>query len=499
MKFGIRNLSYERIILLKIIIPAFLFIYLNNSYSINCSVIKISNDTNKESNVYIIKKVEINGNKRTKKKIITRELMFKENDTINKDVLEILIQKSRQNLLNTALFNFVTIDTAHLHPEITQLGGQSYQTIIIKINVIERWYIWPVPIFELSYRNFTSWWQTKEIYHLDYGFHLILNNFRGRKETLTLTIRHGYDEVYSLSYLMPFINKAQSIGLGINAGYTRNSEITYCTIDDVPEYYKNISQYPMTRIYSGMRLFSRPDIYNTQSIDVNYNHLILSDTINCLNKDYSICNKTNVQYMTVHYKYLNDYRDSKPYPLTGHYFSIDITKYGLYNVSGSPNFLNIHSAFNYYLPLTQRYFLSLGVTGSYTNTEKQPYYLASAIGYGRDNIRGYDLYVINGQYFGIGKFNLTYNILPTQVYNIKFIPTEKFSKIHYALYLNLFADCGYVYDNNYYPTNCLANQLLYSTGIGLDFVTYYDKVLRVEYAINKERQTGIFINFVAPL
>ena len=49
------------------------------------------------------------------------------------------------------------------------------------------------------------------------------------------------------------------------------------------------------------------------------------------------------------------------------------------------------------------------------------------------------------------------------------------------------------------PTSFLDNKFIYGTGMGLDFVTYYDKVLRLEYGINDMGETGLFIHFVAPI
>jgi hypothetical protein len=205
----------------------------------------------------------------------------------------------------------------------------------------------------------------------------------------------------------------------------------------------------------------------------------------------------------MHYKFTNDVRDDRIYPLSGHYFDFDITNYsslmGMGSMQSFPDFMFFHSSYKQYWQISERYYFGASLIGSYSEKKDEPYYLAPAVGYGSDNIRGYDYYVINGQYFGIYKMNLTYELLPTQVHDFKFIPSEKFSKVHYAIYVNIFTDAGYVYDNHFYPQNVLANQLLYSGGIGLDFVTYYDKVIRFEYTINKEGQSGLFINFVAPI
>src|SRR5688500_624063 len=91
---------------------------------------------------FIVNNVLVLGNKVTKRFIIMRELSFSENDTIRYTQLDEKLKTSKQNLLNTSLFNFVTIDT---------FDTRANRANII-ITVKERWYTWPVPIFELADR-----------------------------------------------------------------------------------------------------------------------------------------------------------------------------------------------------------------------------------------------------------------------------------------------------------------------------------------------------------
>jgi len=58
---------------------------------------------------------------------------------------------------------------------------------------------------------------------------------------------------------------------------------------------------------------------------------------------------------------------------------------------------------------------------------------------------------------------------------------------------------GYAYNKVSDPNNALSNQILWGTGVGIDFVTYYDVVIRFEYTLNKQKDHGFFINLVAPI
>ena len=58
---------------------------------------------------FVVRNIAITGNKTTKPFIIDRELAFKSGDTIDAGKFNEVIERSRQNLLNTSLFNFVTM------------------------------------------------------------------------------------------------------------------------------------------------------------------------------------------------------------------------------------------------------------------------------------------------------------------------------------------------------------------------------------------------------
>ena len=75
---------------------------------------------------------------------------------------------------------------------------------------------------------------------------------------------------------------------------------------------------------------------------------------------------------------------------------------------------------------------------------------------------------------------------------------EQFKKVHYAFYINVFADAGYVNNDFPDPTNSMVNNWQFSTGIGLDFVTYYDQVFRIDYAINRLGERGLFFHLETP-
>ena len=66
------------------------------------------------------------------------------------------------------------------------------------------------------------------------------------------------------------------------------------------------------------------------------------------------------------------------------------------------------------------------------------------------------------------------------------------------VYFKIYYDHALAGNNFEYEGNTrLTNRYLYGYGAGFDFVSYYDFVLRVEYTINSEAETGFFLNFKA--
>ena len=150
-----------------------------------------------------ITSIAITGNNITKEDIILREVVFSKNSSFSAADLEQKIKESKENLINLKLFNFVEISYT--------LTGDKAQ---LTIDVTERWYFWPYPVFEISERNFNAWWQDfkatnySDFSRLNYGLFLNWENFRGRNELIKLKLRKGFKEHYLIAYEIPYFNNS---------------------------------------------------------------------------------------------------------------------------------------------------------------------------------------------------------------------------------------------------------------------------------------------------
>ena len=122
--------------------------------------------------LFIVGDINIQGNKVTKPFTITRELPFKTGDSLTLQQLSIYFTQAREHLINTRLFNDVTISLKEFRGYIAD----------INIEVKERWYIFPLPYVRPVDRNFTAWAQQGySLSRFDYGIKYSQYNFTGQE------------------------------------------------------------------------------------------------------------------------------------------------------------------------------------------------------------------------------------------------------------------------------------------------------------------------------
>lgn len=431
---------------------------------------------------------EVSGNKITKEQIIIREMALSLGDTLLKMELIPVLQRSRVNLLNTSLFNFVKLDIRHLP------GNK----IIVEVSVTERWYIWPVPILDYVDRNFNEFIKNWEWDRLVYGAWLNWNNFRGRNDLLAAKVKFGYLNEYALSYDLPNLGKKQQHRLSSGFSISQMNEVNVSTVSNRPVYFQGPQNPAQIRGNAFFRYAFRRKLYSTHYLRMDYNHFTVSDSVAEINPNYLGYGATSTNYFTLFYEFNYDVRDSKIYPLEGFTLKLTAKQTGLGIVSSFPyNYLSLTGVLMYHQKLANRFYFYNTYKGRLTADKRLPHLLNKALGYS-EWLSAYEPYVLDGSDFFITKFNLKVQLVKPRTSNIPLVKMKQFSKFHYALYFNAFADMGYVNNEFPDPTNTMVNMLQFSGGVGLDFVTYYDLVLRIDFAMNRYGEYGFFFHLNTP-
>ena len=184
----------------------------------------------------------------------------------------------------------------------------------------------------------------------------------------------------------------------------------------------------------------------------------------------------------------------------GFYAEADLKQDGLGLLSKEVNLFSLYLVFDQYIQLHKRWYFAYSLTTQLIPNRYQPYFFQKGLGYDPMGIRGYQLYMVRGDWIGQFRSNLKFAIVPKKSFILRFIKTEKFNRFFFGLYANVFFDGAYASSRTPYKNNSfLNNTFLYGTGVGLDFVTFYDVVIRAEYVFNKNKEHHFFISFVAPI
>ncbi|MFO7655735.1 MAG: hypothetical protein R6W78_01600 [Bacteroidales bacterium] len=434
---------------------------------------------------FIIKHIEIKGNRVTRNNVVLRELTFKVNDTIGKNELEKMFVHSRENILKTSLFNYVNFDTLTETPNLMQI------IVILE----ERWYIWPEFHFNHADRNLSAWWENRDLGKINYGLGITHYNFRGRREKLSVKGITGFTTQFGITYENIYIDRQKKHSLNFGAYYETQNKLDYITLNNKPELFK-ADRIVFTKHDFFFRYSFRNKHYQTHRFITTYTGYMVDDTVISLNPDFLGKAKSELGFLTFIYAFESDHTDLKYYPLTGSLFTFTLKSSGLLSQSFSK--IELRTGYHRFFSLGKRWYANAGLKLQVAGKKPVPY--ITLVGFGYDEyLRGFERYVMDGHNYLLYRSTLKYEILPVKIFKLNFLPFRQFNKIHLSSYINLFFDAGYVYDyfGNYktYGNN-LVNKALFSTGAGFDLVTYYDKMLKVDFALNSIGETGVFISMV---
>ena len=437
-----------------------------------------------------INSITIKGNKITKEEIILRELTFQKGDAVSKEILDEKIKESEENLTNLMLFNFSEISA---DIEVAKAN--------ITIEIVERWYIWPYPIIELSERNFNVWWNEfkesnySDFSRMNYGVFLVWENFRGKNELLKIKYRRGFKEHYLFNYEIPYFNTEKTIGINAFAQLFRRKKSFYKTLDNKLVYYENNRDYTTKDFELELDVLYRKDTRHKHKLKLHYLQSNIADSIAYFNPNYLKNNEKNGSYFKATYQFINEQRDYVEYPLHGHYLHFELTKH-FAGTSPVQHFEAMAKA-EKHIEIQNRLFIGSSFMTKISSDDYQPYFAQKALGFD-DYVRTYEYYVVDGQNFWLSKTAIKYELIGKTNFEIPYVKMSQFKKAHYSLYFSVFTDFGYVMDNQNLEENNLTNTLLFGRGIGIDYITYYDKLLRIEYGINRLGEKGIFLHFTNP-
>ncbi|MDP5120009.1 MAG: BamA/TamA family outer membrane protein [Spirosomaceae bacterium] len=462
-----------------------LFIFFN-FFAVPDSLVTAQQD----STLKVVREVVIEGNVRTNASIINRELPFEIGDTLQNFSIPGVLARCQSNVFNTNLFITVAVTATEVFEN----------EIVVTITVKERWYVLVLPVVFLSDRSFNEWWyeRNRDLRRLTYGVQARHFNLTGKADQLALRVYGGFVPYFEASYSRPYIDKKQRMGVSTGVFYSTQRTVAFRTQEDKLQFLNTDEQ--VRRRWGGYFQYTfRNNLYHTHALYAGYNNTTVADTIIGLNPNYFSSEGRNQRYTQLSYTYRFDKRDNYQYALDGHLLAAGITKFGI-GKNSDVNQLNLAATYTRFFPIIKKLYGDVSMTGKVSLPKLQPYTLTAGLGFRNALVRGYELYVIDGQDYGLLRSNLKYQFMNRTFDLSRFVKVKQFSTLPVAAYFTTYLDAGYV--RNSFPefsSTFLGNRRLIGGGIGLDIVTWYDTIGRLNYSVNQLGEKMFFFSVVRNL
>lgn len=431
----------------------------------------------------LVASITIQGNRKTKPSIITREIPFVPGLSYGLRELADLFETAQQQLMNTTLFHSVTVSAG-------RFDGNCMEVVV---QVVERWYIFPFPYFKLIDRNFNQWLidQRASLQRVNYGTKLLYNNVSGHNDKIRVWLFTGYTQQASISYERPYFDRKLRWGyrLSVNTGKAR--EINYNTIDDKQMFWRSDKLYAREFSTLSAELTYRKKLFSRHQIGLTYFSEQILDTIARMNPDYFSRSATRVRFPEFSYRFSYLNVDYIPYPLVGRAYRVRFSKGGW---SKDTRVWQLHGEAFRSWQVGADYFLSMQAYAGIKLPFTQPFFNRRFLGYGDIFLRGYEYYVIDGVAGGYLRASLTRELAALRIPVPEFVRRKKgLSAVPIRIFARVFANSGYVH-NPQPGLNQLNNRLLQAGGVGIDLLSLYDITFRFEYSFNQLGQNGLFLH-----
>jgi len=448
----------------------FAFTNVSNAFEFGDSVFANKDSDNISAPEIYVSQIIIGGNNKTDEDIITREMDSKEYSKLDYKVLEEDIAR----IYKLGLFNRV---------DVIPIPTDSLHKVNLMILVEERFYILPIPQGGFRNGNFSNFWA---------GMNLIINNFRGRNEAVSLSFGLGYEPFVNLSYSVPWIGEKAHFFSSTSLSYSNNYNRSIQTLNDTsssisPEDINNYTNYNFNAAYNIGKYFT-----NNFSIvtGLKYNIVHLSKyeegrTVSASGQD---------NFLTFSLGGRFDTRNSNEYTTAGSLYTLEYIKFGFGRLFDF-NKINLDARRFIPIKLGSKYSISLAtrVNGVLSFGGEIPIYLNEFYGFDKI-IRGYKNIVLEAEN-QLGFFNeIRIPIIDPFYIKGKSIPLAKgismLKNLNYkfGLFATVFFDAGGVWNKN---DNFFETRFYNGFGAGLNFLLPFGFVGRTDFAFRKDNKKFI--------
>jgi len=145
----------------------------------------------------------------------------------------------------------------------------------------------------------------------------------------------------------------------------------------------------------------------------------------------------------------------------------------------------------YAIPLSKKSFIHLEGLVQMKFPTNNAFTDQRLLGYGSMQMRGLEYNVVDGMKGGIVKTSIHQKLIGFDINNP--FKSKTHDKIPIRVYFKAYTDLGYAHISNPKPDNTLNNKLLHTYGFGLDILSIYDFVFKIEYSFNQLGKDGLYL------
>ena len=431
------------------------------------------------NHLFLIKEIAIAGNQKTRASTILRELPFQIDEEYPLSEIVQKFHTTKIQLMNTGLFRNVVVS----------LKSMQGFDVYVNIEVEERWYIYPIPHVKIMDDSFQEWWKdrNRDLDRINYGFKLTYKNFSGRNDRLGITLVNGYTKQASARYDGLFLDKALKWAAGASVAFGKKKEINYNTIANKQLFIKN-DDFIHSYFRTSLDISYRRAIKTKHTVTLGYYKEDIADTVFMLNPKFSDRRNT-IRYAEIAYRMNYFNVDFIPFPTKGYMAEVQVVKKGF---SGPINLWHLIARGSGSWHLSEKAFANLRLLGMVKLPFKQPYITQGFMGGSDVFMQGYEYYSIDGVAGGYAKASVSREIF-SRNFNIPSKRIKRLNNIPFKAYAKAFVNSGYAYAANGY-NGPLNNKMLYSTGLGLDILTFTDFVIKLEFSFNQLGENGLYLH-----
>ena len=425
-----------------------------------------------------IRSITIKGNNKTKSYIILRELPYHIGSEVPADSLQALNTLAQNQLFNTSLFNEAKVESIMVDKT----------TADVLIYLKERWYLFPLPYFRWVDRNFSQWWnqQNRSLERVNYGINFRQSNFSGNNDRLVIGLITGYTQQAILRYQIPFIDKKLQWGVGAGLQFYNQKEMNFATLADKQVFFRS-DRILREGFRANSNVSYRPNLFERMNLQLGLGEELITDEAFIKAPKFLPTLGRSMRYADFTWSYSKIKFDYNAYPTRGS--STDISWYQRFAKNAPLSSFQFRKVWVH--PFNKTNFLYTESNSQIKLLANQNYLDQRLLGYGSLQMNGLEYYVVDGNAATIGKFAFHHKL---GTINLRNPVTKKFlPEVKYHFWLKFYTQLGYVYSERPLNANKLSNTLLRTAGIGVDIISIYDFVLKVDYSVNQLGDKGLYL------